>query len=155
MANTHVPTGVPALIARRNKRYCVTVDMSSLTPDEGGRFPLPRELRKPGDGASFSIWVGDDIEQARRDGVLDDMWLRVTYAGHDQGRERAALSLNGRKLPAGRPVDARDRTTVTYDDVPAVQGPNEIAVALDRAGKDAEIGAPESLGCVRNNQWVP
>ena len=120
----------PALIARKNKRYAVTVDLMSNTPNEGGRFPLPCELKQAGDRAAFTVLVGDDIEAAGRDGALNDMWLRLTCK-HGCAQAGPAVSFNGQALPPGHRIEAPAYTTLTFPDVPARQDGNEITVTLD------------------------
>ena len=122
----------PALIARRDKRYTVTVDIMSRMPDEGGGCPLPCKLRHAGDRASFTIHVGDDVEAARRDGALDEMWLRVTCGNGADDGVKLAVSCNDRQLPPARRVEAPGCATLTYPDVPARQDANEITLSLDR-----------------------
>ena len=129
----------PNLIARKNKRYCVTVDMDLRTPVEGGLFPLPCELEKVGHRQSFSIWVGDDIEAARRDGALGQMWLRITYQDYDPEKTRAAVSMNGRQVTLNHLAPLPNATVATYDDVPAMRGPNEIVVSLDGSDDPAPM----------------
>ena len=127
----------PNVISRRNKRYCVTVDAYSRLPEEGGTMPLPYLLRQAGDEAAFTIWVGDDLEAARRDGVLDEVWLRLMYGSYDTEMLNATVSLNGRQLPSGHRVQTPENTTVTYSDVPAVFGENEVAVELNNGEPSA------------------
>ena len=123
----------PLLIARKNKRYTVGVDMRLNTPEQGGTLPLPCELDAAGQSRAFTMHVGDDVEAARRDQALADTWLRVTYAQCGPG-VRSAVSLNGRSLEGGHRLELPPATTVTYRDIPVVQGENRIEVALDALG---------------------
>ena len=126
----------PRRIARKNKRYTVSVDMQLNTPEQGGEMPLPCELAGAGASREFSIVVGDDVDAARRDRAVDDAWLRVTCRRYDPARAQASVSLNGRRLDAGHRIELPASTTVTCRDVPVVQGENRIEVALDRPGQD-------------------
>jgi hypothetical protein len=121
----------PSLIARKNKRYTVDVDMLLRTPEQGGELPLPRELDAAGQSRSFTLHVGDDIESARRDRALADTWLRVTCAGSVPDGT-ASVSLNGRALDGGRRLELPATTTLTWRDIPVVRGQNRIDVTLDR-----------------------
>ena len=121
----------PNLISRRNKRYTVDVDMRLRTPEQGGDLPLPCELDAAGTSRSFTLHLGDDIQSARRDQALADMWLRVTCAGSVPDGT-ASVSLNGQTLDGGRRLGLPSTTTLTWRDIPVVQGENRIEVSLDR-----------------------
>ena len=122
----------PRRIARRNKRYTVSVDMQLNTPDQGGEMPLPYEIAEAGQSQAFAIVVGDDIESARREQAVADTWLRITYRECDPALLEASVSLNGHLLDSGHRIELPSGTTVTFRDIPVVQGTNRIEVALDR-----------------------
>jgi len=121
----------PRLIERRNKRYTVNVDMLLRTPEQGGELQLPCELDAVGESRSFTLHVGDDLESARRDQALADTWLRVTCAGSAPDGT-ASVSLNGQALGGGRRLELPSTTTLTWRDIPVMQGENRIEVALVR-----------------------
>ena len=120
----------PAIIARRNKRYCVPLDMENHTPSEGGLFPLPVELTRAGDLERFTICVGDDIEAAQRDGALKEAWLRVTIAGREVDASSITVWVNGQAIPGAAPLRAPLCATIACHDAPVVQGDNEITIEL-------------------------
>ena len=122
----------PRRIARRNKRYTVSVDLQLNTPEQGGEMPLPYEIRNPGGSQAFRIVVGDDVESARREQAVADTWLRITCKEFDPSLVEASVSLNGSRLDSGRRIELPASTTVTFRDIPVVQGENRIEVALDR-----------------------
>ena len=122
----------PERIARKNKHYCVTVDLLLREANSGGSKSLPCALEKTGDSSEFTIWVGDDIESAEKDGALDNTWLRVTFNEYDAESTSASVSLNGSKLSDGHWIGAPVCTTVTNNDIPVVQGKNTVTVSLDR-----------------------
>ena len=122
----------PRLIARRNKRYTVSVDLQLNTPDQGGEMPLPYELGEAGDSQSFEIVVGDDIESAREEQAVADTWLRITFGEYDPALVEASISLNGRLLESGHRIELPSSTTVTFRGVTVEQGENRFEVALDR-----------------------
>ena len=106
--------------------------MQLNTPERGGEMPLPYELAEAGRSQTFSIVVGDDVESARREQALADTWLRLTCREWDPGLVEASVSLNGQLLDSGHRIELPSSTTVTFRDVPVVQGTNRIEVALDR-----------------------
>ena len=122
----------PKILARKNKRYCVTVDMSLLTPEEGGLKPLPVEIRTAGDRKTFTIWVGDDVESAKRDGVPVEMWLRFTFAKGVDEKRQIVVGLNGKKLGEGRRIDSPACTTWHFPVDQVGQGKNELSVSVDK-----------------------
>ena len=127
----------PRRIARRNKRYTVSVDLQLNTPERGGEMPLPYEIREPGESQVFRIVVGDGVESAREEQAVADTWLRITYREYDLAQVGASVSLNGSRLDSGRRIELPSSTTVTFRDIPVVQGENRIEVALDRIeGRD-------------------
>ncbi len=121
----------PNLIARKNKRYTVDVDMRLRTPEQGGELPLPCELDAARRSRTFTLQVGDDIESARRDRALADTWLRVTCAGSVPDGT-ASVSLNGERLDGIHRLGLPATTTLTCRDLPVMQGENRIEVSLDR-----------------------
>ncbi|MAE62641.1 MAG: hypothetical protein CMJ18_00080 [Phycisphaeraceae bacterium] len=129
----------PALISRRNKCYTVTADVMSRLPEEGGLFPLPFLLHGAGDAARFTIHVGDDIEAARRDGVLNDMWLRVTATDGRGEHVDLSVALNGETLGPGHRAEMPKVTTLTHDGVPARQDDNEVAITLSRTDQAGPV----------------
>ena len=124
----------PDRIARKNKHYFVTVDMLLREADAGGSMPLPIGLKKAGESGEFSIWVGDVIESAKKGGELDNTWLRVKFNRLETEGMSVSVSLNGNSLSDGHMIDAPACTTVTYNDIPVVQGENTVVVTLDRIG---------------------
>ena len=121
----------PEIIARKDKRYCVTVDMNTRTPQEGGLKPLPIEIATAGDRKAFTIWVGDDVEHARRDGVLVEMWLRFTLAKGVDEKQQIVVELNGEKLGEGHRIEAPVCSTWRFAVDEVAQGKNEISVSVD------------------------
>ena len=121
----------PKIIARKNKRYCVTVDMRLLTPEQGGLKPLPREVTTASDPKTFTIWVGDDIESAQRDDIPVEMWLRFTFAKGVDEKQQIVVELNGQKLGEGRRIDAPTCTTWHFSVDHVGQGKNELRVSVD------------------------
>ena len=68
---------------------------------------------------------------------MADTWLRITCREYDLARVGASVSLNGSRLDSGRRIELPSSTTVTFRDIPVVQGENRIEVALDRIeGRD-------------------
>ena len=121
----------PKIIARKNKRYCVTVDMRLLTPEEGGLKPLPLEITTAGDPKTFTIWVGDDIESAQRDDIPVEMWLRFTFAKGVDEKQQIVVELNGKTLGGGRRIDAPTCTTWHFPVDHVGQGKNKLRVSVD------------------------
>jgi hypothetical protein len=71
-------------IARKNKRYAVSIDNH---PDLYGRavslllqLPAP-PFQRLGQQQRFTLWIGDDLDAARRHGVLEATRLRLTFGG--------------------------------------------------------------------------
>ncbi len=127
----------PGNLARKDKRYCVCVDMRSLTPEEGGLKPLPEEIRTVGDRKTFTIWVGDDVKSAQLEGVPVEMWLRFTFAKGVDEKQQIVVELNGKKLSEGHRIDAPACTTWRFLVDQVKQGDNEIGVSFDQmAGSD-------------------
>ena len=81
---------------------------------------------------AFPIVVGDDVESARREQALADTWLRITCRKYDPSLVEASVSLNGSRLDSGTASSCPSSTTVTFRDIPVVQGENRIEIALDR-----------------------
>ena len=106
--------------------------MQLNTPDQGGEMPLPYELAEAGQSQAFSIVVGDEVESARREQAVADTWLRITCREYDPALVEASVSLNGQLLEDGHRIELPSSTTVTFRDIPVVQGTNRIEVALDR-----------------------
>ena len=129
----------PKIILRRDKRYCVSVDLGTLTPEENGRMPLPVEIRNSGDRKVFTIWVGDDLDSAKQDGALKDMWLRLTFAKGVDEKEQVVIRLNGKKLSAGHRIDAPACVTWQYTVSNVVRGKNEISVSIDKMKPDEAL----------------
>ena len=122
----------PELIARKNKRYWVTVDLNAHTPAQGGVMPLPVELEKTGAEQSFIIWVGDDIEAAKSDRALDDIWLRLTCTAYEPEAMDCGGALNGIPLGEAHLLETPRCTTLTYRDITPVQGENQLTLSLNR-----------------------
>lgn len=120
----------PSLIARRNKRYTVPLDMELRTPSAGGAFPLPVELSRSGDSESFTIHVGDDVESARRDDAIDRMWLRITCAGRQADAPPINVSLNRQSLGADPMHRGPSCATIAYPNVPVAMHDNQITITL-------------------------
>lgn len=121
----------PTLIARENKRYWVTMDIFSRTVEEGGLMPLPAELTPDTKNHSFTIWIGDDIEAAKREDVLESTWLRIAFTKHHGNETGVSARLNDELLKRDHRVEAPDHTTVIYRDLTVLQGENRITIAQD------------------------
>ncbi len=122
----------PELIARKNKRYWVTVDLNAHTPAQGGLMPLPVELAKAGAGQNFNIWIGDDIEGAKSERALDDIWLRLTCSGYEPEAIDFGGALNGIPLAEAHCLETPRCTTLTYRDIAPLQGENQLTLSLER-----------------------
>ena len=122
----------PKILSRKDKRYCVTVDMSLLTLEEGGLKPLPVDIKTAGERKTFTIWVGDDVESAKRDGIVVEMWLRFTLAKGVDEKQQIVIELNGKKLREGHRIDTPVCTTWHFPVNQVGQGKNELSVSVDK-----------------------
>ena len=129
----------PKILVRKDKRYCVCVDMKLRTPEEGGAKPLPQEIRSTDDKKSFTIWVGDDVESALRDGIPVDIWLRFTFAKGISENQHIIVVLNGEKMKEGHRLDAPACTTWKFPVGHVFQGENEISVYVEEVERDMAL----------------
>ena len=120
--------GDPELISRKDKHYFITRDMAARTPEEGGEMQLPVDLTE-GQEENFRLFVGDDVEAARRDGVLESLSLVVGLSGYSRWDDDLRMELNGRGLRGG--MGSRE---LRFVNAPVRQGLNEMTIRLGRRG---------------------
>ena len=120
--------GDPELISRKDKHYFITRDMAARTPEEGGEMQLPVDLTE-GQAENFRLFVGDDVEAARRDGVLESLSLVVGLSGYSRWDDDLRMELNGRGLRGG--MGSRE---LRFVNAPVRQGLNEMTIRLGRRG---------------------
>ena len=120
--------GDPELISRKDKHYFITRDMAARTPEEGGEMQLPVDLTE-GQAENFRLFVGDDVEAARRDGVLESLSLVVGLSGYSRWDDDLRMELNGRGLRGG--MGSRE---LHFVNAPVRQGLNEMTIRLGRRG---------------------
>ena len=95
-------------------------------------MPLPVELAKAGAGQNFNIWIGDDIEGAKSERALDDIWLRLTCSGYEPEAIDFGGALNGIPLAEAHCLETPRCTTLTYRDIAPLQGENQLTLSLER-----------------------
>ena len=122
----------PDILVRKDKRYFVALDMRSLTPDEGGLMPLPAHISTSNKRKKFTIWVGDDVENARQEGCLEEMWLRFTLAKGISDKQQIVVELNGKKLTQGHRIEAPACTTWSFPVKEVDQGENETSISVEK-----------------------
>ena len=99
----------PGWLARLGKRYVVTRSMVEnalrMQSEEALSYPkpLPCELAERGDGSGtvVPITIDEDLEKARREGVLDALTLRLRLAELTNA-DRIALKVNGEVVEEDR-----------------------------------------------------
>ena len=125
--------GDPELISRKDKHYFITRDMAARTPEEGGEMQLPVDLTE-GQAENFRLFVGDDVEAARRDGVLESLSLVVGLSGYSRWDDDLRMELNGRGLRGG--MGSRE---LRFVNAPVRQGLNEMTIRLGRRGESRPL----------------
>ncbi|MCY3761744.1 MAG: hypothetical protein OXH50_10885, partial [Gemmatimonadetes bacterium] len=125
--------GDPELISRKDKHYFITRDMAGRTPEEGGEMQLPVDLDEDQEKI-LRLFVGDDIEAASKDGVLESLSLVVSLSAYSRWDDDLRLVLNGRRL-RGETGNGRLR----FENAPVRQGFNELTIRLRRRGGRAPI----------------
>jgi hypothetical protein len=122
--------GDPDLIARKNKRYVVSIDHLTRFSGkpESKRMQLPALLRQVGDERRFTFNVGDDLASAERDGVLEAVRLRLTIDGYRAPGDRIGVRLNGERLKTD--FSSWRPQALLYTGIPAQQGTNELFISL-------------------------
>jgi hypothetical protein len=121
--------GDPQTIARKSKRYVVTVDQTTeyTGAQEGRSFQLPARLDADGTERTFRFFIGDDLEAARRDGAVTRCRLRVTVAP-DRPADAFAFRLNARSIMPDanvwRPYG------LMFSNVALQPGPNHLSVSV-------------------------
>jgi len=131
--------GRPEIIARKDKRYVVAVDMSHRTPEDGGTRQLPVVLSKLGERRTFVFWIGDDLTAARRDGALQKTALAVTTKGARPSEQGLRVHLNGHLL--GDKGRTYQDNSITYADLSSIRnGRNELTI--ERPGEAGKTAKP-------------
>ena len=120
--------GDPGLISRKDKNYFITRDMAARTPEEGGEMQLPVDLGE-GQGKALRLFVGDDLEAARKEGVLESLSLVVGLSGYSRWDDDLRMELNGRGLRGG--MGSRE---LRFVNAPVRQGLNELRIRVGRRG---------------------
>ena len=120
--------GDPELISRKDKHYFITRDMAGRTPEEGGEMQLPVDLDE-GQEKILRLFVGDDMEAASQDGVLESLSLVVSVSAYSRWDDDLRLELNGQRL-RGEMGNGR----VRFENAPVRQGLNELTIRLRRRG---------------------
>ena len=126
--------GDPELISRKDKHYFITRDMVRRTPEEGGEMQLPVDLEEGGEKI-LRLFVGNDVEAARKDRVLKSLSLVVSLSGYSRWDDDLRLELNGRRL-RGEMGNGRLR----FENAPVRQGLNELRIRLRRRGGSPPLG---------------
>ena len=86
----------------RDKLYCVDSSVFIHYQHVTAEPPLPLHLR-PGQGESFPLPLGDDVQAAAKNGTLRELRLELTLHGHLQ-EGGLDLSVNGQSAGAGEAV---------------------------------------------------
>ncbi len=118
--------GDSGLISRKDKHYFITRDMAARTPDEGGEMQLPVDLGA-GQEKTLRLFVGDDLEGAREDGVIESVSLVVSLSGYSRWDDDLRLELNGRGLRG-----EMGSWELRFENAPVRQGLNELTIRLRR-----------------------
>ena len=132
--------GDPAEIERKDKHYFLGRSPKDTPPEEGGEMQLPRFLRRTGEKAHFRFTLGDDLDSARRDGVLDSSLLQVFVEGNADQTQSLEFQLNGKALKG----QSRDGTW-SFMDPPLVQHQNHLVSTLVRGPGTAAVQEVEIL----------
>ncbi len=134
--------GSPEIIARRDKRYVVAVDMSHRTPEDGGTRQLPVVLSRPGEQRAFAFWIGDDLAAARRDGVLAKIVVAITTRGAKPSQQALRVCLNGHLL-GGKGHTYQEGAIVYVDPSSIRRGRNDLTIehpeGADKTAKGIRI----------------
>ena len=117
--------GDPEKIARKDKHYYVTRDMGGRTAEAGGEMQLPTEITESNQTRELSFTVGDDLEAAQKDGVLESVSLLLALEGYDRWDDDLRVDLNGQRLKG-----AFGEGVLRFEDVRPEQGDNLLAVTL-------------------------
>ena len=117
--------GDPEKIGRKDKHYYVTRDMGGRTAEAGGEMQLPTEITESNQTKELSFTVGDDVEAAQKDGVLESASLLLALEGYDRWDDDLRVELNGQRLRG-----AFDEGVLRFEDVVPEQGDNLLAVTL-------------------------
>ena len=126
--------GDPELISRKDKHYFITRDMVRRTPEEGGEMQLPVDLEEGGEKI-LRLFVGDDLEEAREDGVLETVSLVVSLSGYSRWDDDLRLELNGRRLQG-----EMGNGQLRFENASVRQGLNELRIGLRRRGGRPPLG---------------
>ena len=100
--------------------------MVGRTPEEGGEMQLPVDLDE-GQEKILRLFVGDDVETASQDGVLESLSLVVSMSAYSRWDDDLRLLLNGRRL-RGEMGNGQLR----FENAPVRQGLNELTIRLRR-----------------------
>ncbi len=117
--------GDPEKIARKDKHYYVTREMGGMTPEAGGEMQLPTEITDINMVKELTFTIGDDLESAQQDGVLESTSLLLSLEGYDRWDDNLRVELNGQGL---RGV-FKDQV-LRFEDVLPERGKNLLAVTL-------------------------
>ncbi len=117
--------GDPEKIARKDKHYYVTRDMGGRTAEAGGEMQLPTEITESNQTRELRFTVGDDLEAAQKDGVLESVSLLLALEGYDRWDDDLRVDLNGQRLRG-----AFGEGVLRFEDVHPKQGDNLLAVTL-------------------------
>ena len=122
--------GDPELIARKNKRYVVSIDHLTRFSGqpESTRMQLPALLAGVGDERRFTFNIGDDLASAKRDGVLEAVRLRLTIDGYRAPGDVVGVRLNGERLETD--FSSWRPQALVYSGIPVQQGMNELHISL-------------------------
>jgi hypothetical protein len=117
--------GDPERIARKDKHYYITREMGGLAPEAGGEMQLPTEIQKVLERKELSFIVGDDVESAKQDKVLESTSLLLSLEGYDRWDDDLRIELNGQRLRGRAAGDA-----IRFEDVVPNKGKNLLALTL-------------------------
>jgi hypothetical protein len=145
-ANDYVPEetqnlkeiGDPMIIAHKNKRYVVAIDMLHRTPADGGTRQLPDVLAKAGDKKTFTFWIGDELTAVRRDDGLEKTDIRISLKGYDHSSGAVHVEFNEKPLDVEKAKFTRgllvfDNPTWTR------RGQNELSLSFLKAVRPVKI----------------
>ena len=80
-----------------------------------------------GQKKTLRLFVGDDLEAARKDGVLESLRLVVSLSGYSRWDDDLRLELNGRGIRGEMGTGQ-----LRFDNAPVRQGLNELTIRLRR-----------------------
>jgi len=129
--------GTRETLRLKDKQYTVTVDQNTEFSSriESKRFGLPAILTAGSSERSFTIWIGDDIQDAQAEGLLRGVFLRIVaetcVRPVDEIPEGMLVEVNGR--PADRERSPWRPRALVYLNPEVRQGMNRIRVALDQS----------------------